>query len=531
MAAQSALAATPTWYTNGTGGNNPNIPDFYQHQDWSGFAPASANGWEPSGGWCAYTAYADVFYDLTQQGYQKLYTATGTTPTPANWMTAMYGGTGGTATTTAQVQASDIYKLQNSILSTSGNIQNFLNATANAGTYAATGGSLTSNFYQVSAGSVSYTPAGGTAATNADVMSFTNYYLKDMSAEVLYRLNQGTAAFSAAGGTAQGCWWGRPNKSVGGGNYHYVAVAGISPSLFEPNTTVLVADPDTNLGSGPICAGWPTVGFVPTGGTNGGFPFSSPAGAPLPVVANASPLSQGFTGFNIASSGKATITSANSPQYNGMVVQGVSVIYANPVKSATTSSGAGPGDTKTGLALTLPPSYGAVDGVLHRFPSSLTDTAGTDASDFSFTDISDGSAMWTSTPEPSDPFGNPLPDLGEEFNLGSGSATALEPGETALLDLGTADSFVAGGYDILLHFQGDPADVWLPEMTGGTTLDPSDAIGDQSVPEPSSMALACSGLAAAAIVRWRRRRVRFPPPARRKSRPCKAWFMRRGRSR
>jgi hypothetical protein len=239
---------------------------------------------------------------------------------------------------------------------------------------------------------------------------------------------------------------------------------------------------------------------VPAGGTNA-FPFSSPAGAPLPVVANASPLSQDFTGFNIASSGKATITSANASQYNGTVVQGVSVIYANPVMSTTASAGAGPGDTKTGLALTLPPSYGALDGIWIE-PSSLTDTAGTDASDFSFKDMSNGSATWTSVEKSNDPFGNLLLDGGEEFNLSSGSATAFQPGESAMLDMGTAGSFTSGGYDILLHFQGDPANVWLPEMIGGG----ADSIGDQAVPEPSAMALLGSGLAAAGIFQWRRRK-------------------------
>ena len=103
---QLAIAA-PTWYVNGTGGNNPNIPDFYQHQDWTN----GSNGWETNGGWCFWVAYADVFYDLTQQGYPNLYTAGGTAPTATNWYTAMYGASSGSA----DVATSAIYRLQASL--------------------------------------------------------------------------------------------------------------------------------------------------------------------------------------------------------------------------------------------------------------------------------------------------------------------------------------------------------------------------------------------------------------------------------
>jgi len=63
----SAALARAGWYVPGTGGFNPNVPDFYQHQDWvsTGVAGAeSSNGWEsatdlPNGawsGWCYYVA-------------------------------------------------------------------------------------------------------------------------------------------------------------------------------------------------------------------------------------------------------------------------------------------------------------------------------------------------------------------------------------------------------------------------------------------------------------------------------------------
>ena len=59
------------------------------------------------------------------------------------------------------------------------------------------------------------------------------------------------------------------------------------------------------------------------------------------------------------------------------------------------------------------------------------------------------------------------------------AANPLEPGESATLDIGTSGEFATEGYDVLLHFQGDPAGQWLPLEVGGTNFDPSDVASVQ----------------------------------------------------
>ena len=103
------------------------------------------------------------------------------------------------------------------------------------------------------------------------------------------------------------------------------------------------------------------------------------------------------------------MTSADSPQYNGAVVQRVEAIYPVAVSKSTTGAGLSSGDTKTGLTLTLPSGSTPVDKVLVE-PSTPTDNLAGFAGDFSFTDNSNLSASWTSTRKTVDPFGNPLPD-------------------------------------------------------------------------------------------------------------------------
>jgi hypothetical protein len=193
-------------------------------------------------------------------------------------------------------------------------------------------------------------------------------------------------------------------------------------------------------------------------------------------------------------------------------VQSVQAIYAGAVAKTTTSSSLiTPGDTKTDITLTLPSGSNPVDRVL-IVPSTPTDSSGTTfASDFSFTDGSNPSSTWTFTRDTADPFGNALANGAEEYDLSSGSASALLAGQTADLTLGTSGDFTGMGYDVLLHFQGDPANVWLPEMVSGTGFSPSDVAAVQTsipVPEPSGTALFSVGLVTAVMLRWRRRRIR-----------------------
>ena len=215
-----------------------------------------------------------MFYDLTQRGYPNLYTAGGTTPTGANWLTAMYGSATGSASSSAQVTTSNIYRVVNSM---TGDVQTYLDATANTSA-AVTGGSLgrlVSANYSLSGGTASYTPpTGGTATMSVGVASLTNYSIKDLNAEVLYRLNPGTTAvqYASSSGTdanrPQGRWW---------ASFHYVAVAGISVASPLDSSTVLIADPDTKKGSGHGGQ------RLAVGHERGQFPFSNGAGDPLPV--------------------------------------------------------------------------------------------------------------------------------------------------------------------------------------------------------------------------------------------------------
>jgi hypothetical protein len=502
MGITRSAIADPAWYAAGTGGFNPNIPDFYQHQDWTN----GSNAWEPKGGWCEYTAYADVFYDLTTMNYTNLYTSGGQDPTPAGamgWYTAMYGATNAAA----DVKKSDIYLLTTNMKATPfGSVQSYLNTTANksAQVVAGTLPTLLSNNYPTGANGDAYyfNALGQPVDTGMGVATFTNYMLKDRSSEVLYNLNPGSATPRApanANGQTQGLWW----------NFHYVAVAGISTAKNLDNSTIYVADPDSNLnpntgdGSGPTAAGWPTG----KNATNIGFPFVSAANAPLPDIASAVPRTNDFAGFTF--NNKRVVASADAPQYKNTYVQSVATVYPGAFRKAqpravAKPTSAGPGlrpvptttDEETDITLVLPSSSDAVDGVYVE-PSSPTDNPVTDPGVFSFSDDSDPSTTWTDSESTTDPFGNVLADDGIAYDLSSGAP--LEPGETADLNIGTSSDFTASGYDILLHFEGDPSNVWLPEMIGGTNFDPTDDSSDQTVnvPEPMSIGLLAFGCLAA----------------------------------
>jgi PEP-CTERM motif len=90
----ASVLALPAWYTAGVGGFDPNVPKFYQHQDYMGGRYLTGgNDWEQEGGWCGYVAYTDIFYAVTKQGYSGIY---GTAPDPtagggSGWYAATYG--------------------------------------------------------------------------------------------------------------------------------------------------------------------------------------------------------------------------------------------------------------------------------------------------------------------------------------------------------------------------------------------------------------------------------------------------------
>ena len=243
-----ALAA-PAWYVSGSTANliDPNLPDFYQHQN---LVPSSGtNAGFPQSGWEAgfaggrfWTAYADAFYDLTTQGYTSLFK---TNPTPASpgWYSAIYGAAPATSA------SSDIAQLVSSMPNDRRSEPYLTMATSGA---KASLSLLLSNTFSVNAnGTVNCTNSFGSlamAGTSSSIFAFTNSVIKNLNGEVLYEMGPGTTTLTAGTfgiGRPQGRWW---------SNFHEVAVAGLNLS----SSTSFVADPDTNLnvttadGSGPM---------------------------------------------------------------------------------------------------------------------------------------------------------------------------------------------------------------------------------------------------------------------------------------
>ena len=544
-------------YKPGVGGYNTQIPDFYQHQDWvskvppSGSPPGtpppadSTNGWQPGGGWCMQVAYADVLYDLYKRGYTGAFSNDPTAaPNPGNtnpWYNAMYGN----STSKADVQSSNIYKLVNNGVH---NVQKYLDDNVNnQPNIGATLPKLISNLYPVNnkylqdnftgfpaakTGEVYYyVPKVAATPTTAEipahyestgkgVYDFTNYMIKDLGADVLYNLaNYKGAASTAANAAGQRLWWSNPNPNTdkpwpAGGNFHEVAVAGIDLA----KSTVFVADPDSNGGSNTSFGGWPTnlpsdyfPGDPPRGAgasapPNGSFGLRTPANAPLPAPANpqlTGAYPQFYAGFQV--NGAGTVTSTDAPQYTGTYLANVATIYSSAVKALgakpmpaarpAASAGASPAgtpvDEETTVTLDLPGGAAPVDRIFFE-PSSHALDPSAEPGFFSLTVPNDPNSQWMESMGASDPFGNALGNGGILYDLMSG-ADPLFSGEDAMLNIGTMADFASEGYSVLFHFQGDPADFWLPEMVGGSDFNPSDVLADQAVPEPSAWLLAIIG--------------------------------------
>ncbi|HEY2148516.1 MAG TPA: hypothetical protein VGH32_11300, partial [Pirellulales bacterium] len=535
-------------YQPGVGGYNTQIPDFYQHQGWvskvppSGSPPGtpppadSANGWQPSGGWCMQVAYADVFYDFNKRGYTGVYANDPTAaPNPGNtnpWFNAMYGK----STSAADEKNSNIYQLVNNGVH---NVQKYLDDNVNnKPNVGANLPPLISNLYPVNnkylqdkyGGSF---PAGTTGqvyywvpkvaatpttpevpahyeSTGKGAFDFTNYMIKDLGADVLYNLaNYKGGASTAANAAGQRLWWSGTNATLDatkdkpwpdGGNFHEVAVAGIDVA----KSSVFVADPDSNGGSSTTFGGWPSNlpsdyfpgnpprGAGPNAPPNGSFGLRTPSNAPLPAPANpqlTGSYPQYYAGFSVAANG--TVTSTDAPQYTGTYLSNVAAVYPTTVKALgakpmpairRASSGATPSgtvtDEETTVTLDLPSGAAPVDKIFFE-PSSKSLDPATEPALFSLNVPSDANSQWTETEGAADPFGNALGNGGILYDLMSG-ADPLVSGEDAMLNLGTMADFSSEGYTMLFHFQGDPNDFWLPQMVGGTDFDPSDTFVDQA---------------------------------------------------
>ncbi len=335
--ASSAMGA-PAWY-GATGGfiantNNPavaaaapTIPDLYQHQNWvpravgivngqTVYAPISNNGWESStlaaggspSGWCGYTSYSDIFYDLQSQGYVFTNLANGTN---GNWFTANYGAAGTPLN-------SNVAKVAN-YFARGGTMQGFLNAYTN---YTASTDANGNKLNKLGSQNFTVNPAtgkplyysfsaGGYVSVNNSVFNFTNNMLR-RGEDVSYILTYGTNT-PVNNPSTQNFWWAN----------HVVAVSGISTAT----NSVYVADPDSNGGPGPANEGWIR--------NNPNFPgaLASVAGAPLPVPAlnsfdsaNATDFNSNYDRFQFNSgrfggyNNVQVVTSPDAPQFDPPVV-------------------------------------------------------------------------------------------------------------------------------------------------------------------------------------------------------------------
>jgi hypothetical protein len=560
--------APPAWYTANVGGfvgyvpangGNPavapTIPDFYQHQDWApqGNPVTSSNAWEsnPLGaggnpsGWCGFTAFADVFYDLTARGYGNLFsinpvTLPNTNGNPNTWFTAMYGPTVnppapgpavrvGNTETTAGVQQSDIYQLARAGVGV-GNIpvsvQNYLNNTANMNRPRGLP-ALRSETYPVSPnGQMQYwsfpqrrfLPMAG---ANSSVFGFTNTQLRQ-GTDVIYELLPPNPPGIPPGSVLPGIqnpWW--PD--------HALAVTGINLANNNvQNQMVYVADPDSNRGA----TGAGSIAWTPNNFAAPGNIASLPAdGLPVPATPafnnnGAGAYTTYYDGLSVSAPNLAAgfhparITSTDAPQFNNDVMNTVSVIGANVVNGyraqarnrpsvSTPQSGSAnpavslPQEYETDITLQIPSDMGAVDGVIIE-PSMPVVAPSSDPTADSLIDDNNSASLWTDTEDSQDPFGNDLGGNAMEYDLSSGNP--LEPGEQAEVDIATMGDFGSLGYDVLLHFQGDPAGDWVPEQVAGSDYDPSDvfAAEDVVVPEPTALSLlTVFGLALAGRRRFR----------------------------
>ena len=534
--------ALPAWYTAGTGGfiantNDPTtaaaaptVPDFYQHQNWSPasfvnglgqtqYTTFSSNGWEsstiaangPYQGWCAYTAYDDVIYDLQSQGYVFKNLADPTAA--ANWYTATYGAAGkplvSNIAKVATIFGAGFPKTTSMQTYLNANVNNAKQTDANGDTL----GKLTSQTFLVNnaTGLLQYWSYSKGAMANAQKSSdtafdFTNNMLK-RGEDVMYLLTYGTNTV-VNDPTTTNFWW----------LNHAVAVSGISVA----NKSVYIADPDTNGGPAAANAGW--IRNSPN------FPgaLATAANAALPVPAlnsfdnnDATKFNSNYDRFTFANKtyGQAiapTVTSADAPQFNNTFLSSVLVTGPSIVNKITVAPRAGPtlanrairpavpgGSEETDLTLQIPEDCSAIDGVLVE-PSTQVVNPSSDPTAFSLVDDTHTASTWTDAEDTSDPFGNSMTLGSVEYDLAGG--TDLLPGDTVDVDLETTSDFSSLGYDVLIHYQGDPSDEWTPEMIAGSEYDPSDYPAGDDVPTPEPGQLGVLALGGIAMMRRRRAR-------------------------
>jgi hypothetical protein len=516
-----SASAAPAWY-GANGGfvantNNPAVaaaqptmPDFFQHEYWAPvikngtnpnnrFNNVSSNGWETQNvvannigfGWCGFTSFTDMFYDVASQGYTFQNLAD---PTPAGggWFAATYGPANNITATSSNITKVAKFFATNGQGGPQTTLQTFLNQNVNNNPANNGMARMISQTYQVNqfTGNVMYYSyaAGGYVSTNSGVVRFTNTQLKS-GADLAYQL------FASQQVSQQNqLWW----------SGHVVAVSGINTA----NNTVFVADPDSNPNPNPppVAPGpgftWPFPGTIPPG-------LATAPGAPLPVPAapNAAVAASFNSNYDDYQFNKSVVSSVQAPQFTNTVLSSIYKIGPSAVKNinvaprvkpnaiaaavGTVTPAAAPTEDETDITLQIPSDFNPIDEIIIE-PSAPVVAPSSDPTADSLTDDSDPSSTWTDIEDTTDPFGNALTDDAIQYDLSS--LDPLEPGQTADVDLATTADFSTEGYDILLHFQGDPSDEWLPEMIAGTDFDPSPIpLDDAEVPEPASLSLLILG--------------------------------------
>jgi hypothetical protein len=345
-------------------------------------------------------------------------------------------------------------------------------------------------------------------------VTFTRGVMAICNGQEVVDINQGNVK-PTFNGNGQGLWWGAatPADADPTTNYHMLAVAGINVA----GNQLYVADPDTNpsnpaaaSGVGPANGGWPQTNANFPGGAPFNLKTPTTAGLPgpaAPVVGNANAASwnQLYTDFSFTPNGTNgvkvngstnydSITSTQSPQYNGTALQNLQTIMKNPFKTIGAAA-AGAGKVETAIAVALPSDAAdAVDQILVEPSQQALDPVTNGGLD-SFSDPSEPSGTWADVEDVADPFGNTLSDDAIDYDLTGG--TGLEPGESATIDIGTDADFAGDGYDVLVHYEADaddPTGFWMPYMEDGDMLDASAAISaDQDVPEPGTLSLLALG--------------------------------------